>query len=85
MSRNSNSEGTLNAYTIQPDEIQEGDRFGYKIVAGIWEGWNGWCAFRGPTAWTDQQVLDEGDEISFVAAKLLFPTLANLGRVYSNC
>lgn len=85
MTRDVNSQGTLNKYTIEPGEIKEGDRFGVKIVACIWEGWNGWCVFTGPSDWTDEKVAQQGYEVDIKVAKALFPTLASLKRVYSNC
>lgn len=85
MSRDFFSTGTLNHYMIEPAEIQEGDKFGLKIVACIWQGWNGWCAFYGPPDWSDQRVAAEGDELPKKIAVALFPTLATLKRVYSNC
>lgn len=85
MTRKFNSQGTLSAYHVHPDEVKKGDRYGYKIVACVWESWNGWCAFSGPTDWTDERVAKYGDEIPEEAANLLFPTLANLQFMYSNC
>lgn len=85
MSRNYFPTGTLNHYSIEKGEIQEGDKFGVKIVACIWQGWNGWCVFSGPPDWSDERVAAEGDEVDKKIAMRLFPTLAALKRVYSNC
>ena len=76
-------EGTLNPYEVQGDEVQEGDRYGYKLIAVIHVGWSGWAVYRGPTAWSDEHVAENGDCVSEEAAKALFPTLAALHRVYS--
>jgi hypothetical protein len=76
-------EGTLNAYMVRGNEVQPGDRYGYKIVAVINEGWNGWAAYRGPTTWSDEKVAANGDAISKEAAEALFSTLAATGRIYS--
>lgn len=75
--------GTLNPYVVTGAEVQDNDRYGYKIVAVIAEGYNGWAAYRGPTGWSDEVVASNGDPISFELAQLLFPTLAATGRVYS--
>jgi hypothetical protein len=85
MSRDTFPTGTLNHYTIEGREIQAGDQFGLKLVACIWQGWNGWCVFMGPPDWTDQKVAAQGDEVPEKVAKMLFPTLAALKRIYSNC
>jgi hypothetical protein len=76
-------DGTLNAYVIEPSEIQEGDRFGYKVIAFPFVGWNGWGAYRGPTTWSDERVAESGDAVSQHIAELLFPALRDTGRVYS--
>lgn len=86
--RTINSQGTLNSYVVTPDEIKVGDRFGYKIVAKVWEiPWGSescWCAYRGLTDWTDQRCEEEGDEIDEEVANQLFPSLAVLGMSYYN-
>lgn len=76
-------DGTLNPYLVQGDEIEPGDRYGYKVVAIIHQGWNGWAAYRGPTTWSDEHVAANGDPVSQEAAEALFPTLAATGRIYS--
>lgn len=86
MARTSNpdfEEGTLNAHMVRGDEIAGGDRYGYKVVAVIHEGWNGWAVYSGPTSWSDKQVAENGDAVREEAARALFPTLAATGRVYS--
>ena len=66
--------GTLNAYVIQGDEIHVDDRFGYKIIAVVWE--YTWCAYKGPTGWGDDKVALNGDQVDQKIAIALFPVLA---------
>lgn len=68
--------GTLNAYLIEWNEIQPGDRYGYKVVVVIDENVPCWRAYRGPTSWTDAHVAANGDSIPEAAARALFPTIA---------
>ncbi len=68
---------------VTPDEIRNGDRFGYKVMAVIHSD-QSWCAYRGNTEWSDEQIAQNGDEISHQVARELFPTLANSGRTYEN-
>ncbi|MFA5035704.1 MAG: hypothetical protein WC479_00815 [Candidatus Izemoplasmatales bacterium] len=75
MTRIANSQGTLNAYNITPEELTDRDRFGYKIVAVIRNGY--WCAYRGLTDWSDEEVARSGDSVSHEIAAGLFPTLDN--------
>jgi hypothetical protein len=75
--------GTLNPYMVTGNEVHGGDRYGYKIICTIDEGWNGWRAYRGPTSWSDAKIADEGDPISEEIATALFPTIAATGRIYS--
>lgn len=84
MARVENENGILDASRIYLDEIQPGDRFGYKITAMVFEGIEGWCAYRAPLEWSDDRACAEGDEIDERAAKLLFPTLDALGYKYGN-
>jgi hypothetical protein len=65
--------GTLNPYVIEGEEIQEEDRFGYKIIAKVME--YGWCAYKGPTGWDDEKVAAYGDEVDKKVAVILFPTV----------
>jgi hypothetical protein len=67
----------LNAYLATPTDVKPGDHYGYKIIACVWEGWNGWCAYRAPTNWTDAQAAAFGDEIPRSIAEALFPALAH--------
>jgi hypothetical protein len=76
-------EGTLNAYSVEGREVAGGDRYGYKVIAKCWDDWNGWCAYRGPTGWSDERVLAEGDMIPEEAAKALFPTIGAM-RLYDS-
>jgi hypothetical protein len=64
---------TLSSYTITGAEIQDGDIYGYKIIAVI-HG-DSWAAYRGSTADKDEDIACNGDKIPYVAAQVLFPTL----------
>lgn len=70
---------TLNPHVIQGNEIQVNDRFGYKIIAVIWE--YSWCAYRGPTGWGDERVAENGDEIDKKVAAALFPTISAMMKL----
>lgn len=70
------SPGTLNPYVVSPSEVQDRDRYGYKIIATVSGPF--WCAYRGPTGWSDEKVAAEGDAISQKIAELLFPSLSHL-------
>ena len=74
MTRNVNSQGSLNAYMISPVEIEAGDRYAYKLVAVIDEHF--WTVFKGLSDWTDQDVADGGDSVSEEVATALFPSLS---------
>ena len=84
MPRDENTNGTLNAYTVYGYEVQSGDRFGYKIVAKVWEDGKSWCAFRGLTDWTDEEVVARGDEVHPSIAEYLFPKIAGNIDTYVN-
>jgi hypothetical protein len=75
MTRIPNTNGTLSSYNISSEEIQDGDLYGYKIVALITG--NYWCAYKGSTDWEDWKIAAEGDAILFDTAVKLFPTIAN--------
>lgn len=75
---------TLNPYVVRPDEVANGDRYGYKVIAVIDEWAHMWRAYRGPTGWDDDRVAREGDAISEEVADILFPSLTQSGRSYSN-
>lgn len=83
MSRRMNNNGTLNAYLVQGDEIQKDDRYGYKIIAVVFDE-NSWCAFRGLTDMDDDYISRCGDEVPYEAARYLFSTLANNLENYGN-
>ena len=68
MTRIINSEGSLNAYNVQGNEVFPNDMYGYKIVAKIWNE-TCWCAFRGDTSWSDERVWANGEEIPYEAVK----------------
>jgi hypothetical protein len=74
MTRTTNSNGTLLAYSVNGGEVQPGDRYGYKIVAVVYSK-NFWAAYKGLTDWDDERVADEGDKILHEVAALLFPTI----------
>ena len=76
MSRFVNDNGTLNAYEIRGDELFPNDRFGYKIIAVVYDAKH-WCAYQGLTDWSDEKIASNGDEIPFDVARRLFTTLAN--------
>jgi hypothetical protein len=76
-----NKENTLNSYSITLNEIEVGDRFGYKIIAVVHEE-DSWLAYRGLSHWGDSEVAERGDPISYEIAKLLFPTIANSIKYY---
>lgn len=77
-------DGTLNPYVVRPDEVQDGDYYGYKVIAVVWKHGNGWAAYRGPTGWSDDRVVYQGDIVSEAVAALLFPALANTERTYGD-
>lgn len=79
MSRHVNSQGTLNAYNIRPDEVKDQDRYGYKIVAVIDDHF--WTVFKGLTNWEDWDVAERGDAVSEGVALALFPSL-QYDRIY---
>ena len=76
-----NKENTLNSYSITPNEIEVGDRFGYKIIAVVY-GKDSWFAYKGLSHWTDNEVTIKGDLVLYDVAKFLFPTLANTLEYY---
>lgn len=69
-----NENGTLNAYNICGDEIKPNDRYGYKIIAVVYDE-SFWAAYMGLTDWDDERVACEGDKISYEIAKRLFSTI----------
>lgn len=71
--RSLNSNGTLNAFMIQGNEIVTEDRYGYKVVAVV--SFKFWAAYKGFTDWSDEKVASEGDKLDRKTAALLFPTL----------
>lgn len=75
--------GTLDPEKITRQDLADWDRFGYKIVA-VRANFNGWCAFRGPTDWSDYRVFQEGEVLDATTAKCLFPNLAELGGIYGS-
>ena len=76
MSRFINDNGTLNAYDICGNEFFPNDRFGYKVIAIVYDDKH-WCAYRGLTDWADEYVASNGDEVPEEVARYLFITLYN--------
>jgi hypothetical protein len=74
---------SMNEYVVRPGEVRPGDNYGYKIIACVWE--NYWCAYRGPTTWSDEHVANSGNMVDQVTAEKMFPTLAKLGLSYHGC
>ncbi len=79
--RDNNTNYTLNPYVITPQELQPGDRLGYKIIAVVGNA-NDWAAYFGTTDQSDDHVQQNGDKLSKLAAIALFPALAHSGRKY---
>jgi hypothetical protein len=81
-SEGQNEPGTLNAYIVNGNEVQAGDRYGYKIVAVVHDLKDAegkpvyWSAYRLWTTSSDAAVAANGDIISYETAALLFPTIA---------
>jgi len=79
--RETNPNGTLNSYVVKPDETKAHDRYGYKMIAVIYEE-PFWCCYIGLTHWSDQYTADHGDKVKKHIAEEMFPSIA-LGRVYN--
>jgi hypothetical protein len=69
-----------NPYITPGAKFVPGVYTGYKVVAVIYDV--GWAAYRGLLHWTNEQVRDEGDKIPLAAAKILFPTIADMIDLY---
>lgn len=80
-SEGKNEPGTLNAYSVNGNEIQADDLYGYKVICHVHSVKDAegkpvfWSVYRGWTSWSDQHVRDNGDVIPYEAAALLFPTI----------
>ena len=75
-----NEPGTLNAYAIEPGEVQPEDRYGYKVVCYVHKVTkNGrpmfWSVYRLWTTASDAKTASNGDVIPYEAAKILFPSI----------
>ena len=70
-----------NPKSFVPANIQADDYMAYRVVA-VARLPQGWTAYKGPSNWTDEQILDEGDKISEEAARGLFPAFDRSGRHY---
>lgn len=70
---------TLNPVTVIPNDLQPGDRLGYKVIAVIGQRGD-WAAYCGLTDWTDDEVAEGGDKLSQETAESLFyaPRVAGL-------
>lgn len=66
---------TLNAYVIQGDEVQPGDRFGYKVILTVDAHVKQFRAYMGGTDWSDSHVRSNGDSVNEIVVKALFPTV----------
>ena len=64
-------------YNTRPTEVKPGDCFGYKVIAIVRGHGLFWAAYRGPTEWSDQRVLDEGDKVSEETARSLFYAISH--------
>lgn len=80
---------TLNPYTTRPGDFLASaeKRMGYKIVAMVnafktGTGKATWCAYKGLTDWTDEQVAQQGDALTEEQALVLFPTMRFVEAVY---
>jgi len=75
----------VNKVTIRSDEIEPGMGMAIKVVARTYDVMGGcWCAYLGSTDWDDQHVADNGDEIPYEAAILLFPVMRGVEMEYYN-
>jgi len=72
--RNTNSNGTLDAYNVRGDEVKPLDHYGYKIIAVV-QSEHFWAAYMGFTDWDDYRVAAEGDKLPYETAKRLFSTI----------
>jgi len=70
-----------NVHATQPDDVQDGDAFPFKIVAVAGQN-NDWSAYWGPSSWSDERVAQEGDKLSETQARPLFYVLTRSGREY---
>jgi hypothetical protein len=59
---------TIRAYQVKPGMIMP-----IKVVAVVYE--TSWCAYQGPSNWTDERVAESGDQIPFETAGKLFPVM----------
>jgi hypothetical protein len=74
MTREKNANGTLYPSLILPDEIRDGDRYGYKIIAVINDD-GSWCAYWGSTSLEDDTVSTAGGIVPYELARELFPVI----------
>jgi len=71
---------TLNPVTVKPNELKDGDKLGFKVIAVISANGKLWTAYRGLTHWSDEEVASHGDALSPEIARGLFyaPVAANI-------
>lgn len=70
-----------------PSDVEIGDAFAIKIVAVVYppdrEGCRAhWCAYRGRSEWTDDQVVQMGDQLLEEHARSVFYVLDRSGLPY---
>ncbi|KRT69373.1 MAG: hypothetical protein XU15_C0011G0055 [candidate division NC10 bacterium CSP1-5] len=73
----------VNKASTRPSELRPGMAMAVKVVAVLHTDFPSWCAYQGPTDWSDQQVADQGDEILQEAAERLFPTMRNHAKEHA--
>ena len=71
----------VNGFTLSPVDIVGDTCVAYKVVALAGYAPD-WAAYRGPTSWSDDEVVEGGDKISKEAAEALFYAFKNSGRAY---
>jgi hypothetical protein len=69
----------LNPVMVRPNELNPGDKLGFKVIAVIGYGGD-WAAYYGLTCWTDEEVAEGGDKLNKDAAEKMFyaPVAAGL-------
>jgi hypothetical protein len=71
-----------NAFYTRPSEVEAGDCFPMKVVAVMGVA-NDWAAYWGPTDWSDERVVREGDKLPpHRVERLFFDLPQRAGRTY---
>ena len=70
-----------NKVTVSPDDTRVNDAFAIKVVAWV-AGDGSWCAYYGPSDWSDESIACCGDALSQEVGEKLFYVLAASGRRY---